>query len=235
MGNQAQQAYFESIYRETFRRLSQYVFLKSPSAAAAEDVVATVYMDFYQYVVLHDRQPDNVLAYLTRMANHELSRLYRAPQPPLSLDDAGLNLGETIPDDTDVELAVFDRFAAEALWQAVGRLSQPEQQALVARIRFEMPFPEIARTLGQNESAVKLRYYRSLDKLKRLLDERPKPADTAGAARSGREPGAGGASGASGTAGTAVTSEAAGATGTGDPGRPAPEKPPAKISRKIFG
>ncbi len=202
MGNQAQQAYFESVYRETFKRLSQYVFLKSPSAAAAEDVVATVYMDFYQYVVLQDKQPDHALAYLTRMANHELSRLYRAPQPPLSLDDAELNLGETIPDDTDVELAAFDRFAAEELWQAVSRLSQPEQQVLAARIRFEMPFPEIARTLGQNESAVKLRYYRSLDKLKRLLDERPNPAGAASA--DGR-------------------------------GRPAPEKPPAKMIRKIFG
>ena len=148
MENQTRQAYFEAVYHETFKRLSQYVFFKTPEAAAAEDVVASVYTDFYQYVVLQDKRPDKVLAYLIRMANHELSRLYALPQQTLSFDDDSLNLSETVPDDTDVELAVFNQFEADDLWKAVGQLSQPEQRVLIARLRFDMTFPEIAPRIG---------------------------------------------------------------------------------------
>ncbi len=174
MDPQTPQDYFELIYRATCRRLSQHVFLRAAGTAEAEDVVAAVYMDFYRYVVLPGKRPGNALAYLTRMADHELGRLYAARTPQLSFDDEDLNLSETIPDSADLELAVFDQFAAEALWQAVGRLSQAEQQVLIARVRFEMTFPEIASSLQTSENTIKARYYRAIAKLRQILaDQSP--------------------------------------------------------------
>ena len=168
---QTPQDYFETVYRETFDKISRHAFFRAPSLAEAEDITAAVYTNFYQYVVLKNKRPANELAYLIKMSNHELSRLYTRKIDMLSFDDEDLQLRNTVPDNTDFELKVFETFENEDLWNAVSKLSQPEQQVLIARFRFDMTFQEIAIEMQQGESAVKLRYYRSLVKLQKLLDE----------------------------------------------------------------
>ena len=171
MQRQTQQEYFEAVYRETFEKLSRYVFFKTPGLAEAEDITATVYTNFFQYVVLKNKRPSNELAYLIRISNHELSRLYSRNITRLSFDDEELNLSETIADAGDWEQDVFDQFANEVLWKAVCSLQPAEQRVLIAKFRFDMTFQEIALAMNQGESAVKLRYYRSLKKLQNLLQK----------------------------------------------------------------
>jgi len=170
MEKQEHQKYFEAVYCETFEKVSRYVFFKSPGLTEAEDITATVYTDFYQYVVLKCRRPDNAYAYLIKMSNHELSRLYSKKVTQISFDDEELTLRDTITDEIDWELTLFDQFENEELWKAVCRLSPAEQQVLIAKFRFDMTFQEIALAMNHGESAVKLRYYRSLKKLKNLLN-----------------------------------------------------------------
>lgn len=165
------QEYFERVYRETFERVSRYVFFKTPSLSDAEDITATVYTDFYRYVVLKGVRPENVQAYIIRMANHELSKSYANKVVSLSFDDEELGLAETVADEADLSTAVFEGFLSEELWAAVKKLSDAEQRVLVARFRFDMTFVEIAEALGRGESAVKLSYYRSLKKLKNFLEK----------------------------------------------------------------
>lgn len=171
MKQQTPQEYFEAVYRETFDKLSRHVFFKAPGLAEAEDITAAVYMNFYQYVALKNKRPKNELAYLIKMSNHELSRLYSKKIDLLSFDDEDLQLSSTVADSTDFELIVFETFESEDLWNAVSKLSRPEQQVLIARFRYDMTFQEIALEMGQGESAVKLRYYRSLEKLQKLLNK----------------------------------------------------------------
>lgn len=171
MEKQEHQEYFEAVYCETFEKVSRYVFFKSPGLTEAEDITATVYTNFYQYVVLKNKRPENSCAYLIKMSNHELSRLYSKKVTQLSFDDEELPLRDTVPDNTDWELTVFDQFESENLWNAVRRLSSAEQQVLIAKFRFDMTFQEIALAMNHGESAVKLRYYRSLKKLKILIEK----------------------------------------------------------------
>ncbi len=170
MEQQTPQEYFEKVYRDTFDKLSRYVFFKAPSLTDAEDVTAAVYTSFYQYVVLKNKRPGKELAYLIKMSNHELSRLYTKKVDMVSFDDEDLQLSSTVPDSSDFELMFFETFENEDLWNAVSKLSQPEQKVLIARFRFDLTFQEIAAAMDQGESAVKLRYYRSLAKLKKILD-----------------------------------------------------------------
>lgn len=170
MDRQSYQDYFETVYHDTFKRLSQFVFFKVAGPAAAEDIVAAVYTDFYQFVVLRGKRPDNELAYLIKMANHELSRHYTATPKTDSFNDDLLNLSESIIDDIDLEAAYFEKVDNETLWQAVERLSAPEQSVIIARYRFDLTFRAIADSLNQNESTVKLRFYRALKKLQKMLE-----------------------------------------------------------------
>lgn len=170
MGRQNYQDYFETVYHDTFKRLSQFVFFKVASSAAAEDIVAAVYTDFYQFVVLRGKRPDNELAYLIKMASHELSQHYTANPKADSFNDELLNLSESIIDDNDLEKEYFEKVENETLWQAVEQLSDPEQQIIIARYRFDLTFREIADSLNQHESTVKLRFYRALKKLQKMLE-----------------------------------------------------------------
>ena len=162
--------YFVQIYQETFERLSKYVFFKAPNLPDAEDVTATVYADFFRYVVQKEKQPENPISYLMQMANHELSKLYVKRVAAVSFDDEESGLTETVADESNLSEAVFDAFQSDELWAAVGKLSDAEQRVLVAKFRYDMTFVEISEALGRGESAVKLSYYRSLKKLKNILE-----------------------------------------------------------------
>ncbi|MCD8498717.1 MAG: sigma-70 family RNA polymerase sigma factor [Clostridiales bacterium] len=65
--------------------------------------------------------------------------------------------------------AFFDQIDSQELWLGIRRLSAAEQQVIVAHLRFDLTFRDIAGQLGQKESAVKLRYYRALERLKKMF------------------------------------------------------------------
>jgi len=161
---------FEALYHQTFSRLSQYVLFKAGSISDTEDIVATVYLDYYQHIVKRGRpEPDNPYAYLLRMAKHGLGRLYKERQAQVSIDDEDTHLADTLPDDPDALARFFEQIDSQELWQAIGQLSTAQQQVIVAHLRFELTFREIAAQLEQTESAVKLRYYRALLYLKKIF------------------------------------------------------------------
>lgn len=170
MDRQGNQEYFETVYHDTFKRLSQFVFFKVATQAAAEDIVAAVYSDFFQYVVLRGKRPENILAYLIRMANHELSRHYTNNPKIDSFNDEILNLSESVIDDSNIETEYFEKIDNETIWQAVQQLSDSEQHVIMARFRFDLNFREIAEAANQNESTIKLRFYRALKKLQKILE-----------------------------------------------------------------
>jgi RNA polymerase sigma factor (sigma-70 family) len=165
----SQQALFTQIYRETFTRLSQHVFFKTGDLQESEDIVAAVYSDYYQHIVLKSREVENSLAYLKKMADHQISRFLAKRRAMVSLDDEHLGLDEILPDDLDLEDAVFEDLTYEEIWAAILDLKQPEQQVLIARHRLAMSFADIARELGQSESAAKVRYHRTIKKLQKML------------------------------------------------------------------
>lgn len=154
---------FEALYHQTFSRLSQYVLFKAGSISDTEDIVATVYLDYYQHIVKRGRpEPDNPYAYLLRS-------LYKERQAQVSIDDEDTHLADTLPDDPDALARFFEQIDSQELWQAIGLLSTAQQQVIVAHLRFELTFREIAAQLEQTESAVKLRYYRALLSLKKMF------------------------------------------------------------------
>jgi DNA-directed RNA polymerase specialized sigma24 family protein len=132
MKNQERQDYFEAVYRETFKRLSQFVFFKVAEPSEAEDVIASVYMDFYRYVVLRGKHPENILAYLMKMANHELSRHYKNNPHQISFDQeiqtriqASLD-DQTINNSTKVAIIKADlreKHLADKKWHSSGAIS----------------------------------------------------------------------------------------------------------------
>ena len=169
MDRLGQQMLFTQIYRDTFARLSRHVFFKTGDLQESEDIVAAVYSDYYQHIVLKSREVENNMAYLKKMADHQISRYLARRRAVVSLDDERLGLDEILPDDLDIEDAVFEDLTYEEIWAAILDLKLPEQQVLIARHRLAMSFADIAQELGQGESTVKVRYHRAIKKLQKML------------------------------------------------------------------
>lgn len=162
---------FTTIYQATFNQVSKYVFFKVAQLSDAEDIVQTVYMNFYQYALKKGKTVDNVQAYLIQMANNELSRYYEdKANQALQFSDDEVNLLENIPDEKDLELDVFNKLEIQTIWSLVLNLSTLDQKILSGRFRFELNFKEIAEILNLSESTIKTRYYRAIEQLKSMIE-----------------------------------------------------------------
>jgi RNA polymerase sigma-70 factor (ECF subfamily) len=146
-------AEFDALIEATQHRLIRFAFCRLHSQADAEDVVQDVLVQAFRDRERH-RNVDNVVAFLFRtVANRATDVLRkRSRSEPLS-----------------------DRAAAPAEpehW-VEGLLDRlPAPQADVIRLRFygELPFDDVARSVGCSVPTVKSRFRYGLEKLRTLLE-----------------------------------------------------------------
>ena len=162
---------FKSIYSATLDELGKYVYFRVNNIDDAQDIVQTVYLDYYQHVYKKGKNIENVLAYLKQMAHNQLITYYKDKQYRVEqldwLDEALENQVSSV----NVELEVFEKFESERLWGAVTQLNDLQQKIIIGKFRFAMTFKEIAEQLSVNENTIKTTYYRSLEQLKELLEK----------------------------------------------------------------
>ena len=161
---------FNSIYEATFNELGKYVYFRVKRLEDAQDIVQSVYMDYYRYVFLKKRNPENVLGYLKQMASNQISKYYKKQQWSVESSEENQELIEQIPSDDNVVLDVFEKFEHAMLWDAVKSLGIFEEKVIIAKFRFDMTFKEIADAMSTNENTIKSNYYRALIKLRKKLE-----------------------------------------------------------------
>jgi len=160
---------FETIYRATFNTISKYVYFKVAQLCDAEDIVQAIYIDFYNYIIKKNKKVENVQAYLTQMANHELSKYYKSKSElPITFSEDNLKILESIEDETDLEFEILNANDSNEVFDLVENLPVIDQKILGARFRFDMTFKDIAQLLSLSENTIKTRYYRALKELKKL-------------------------------------------------------------------
>lgn len=160
----------ETIYQATVDLISRHVFFKVRTLEDAQDIVSQVYIQYTQSIIIKNRTVDNVTAYLTTIANHLCVAYYKTKAKETVLVSADDDLIENISDDTDVEEETFDHIESEHLWGIVRTLSEVEQKILIGKFRFNQTFKELGDILGLNENTVKVKYYRSLKKMRIMIE-----------------------------------------------------------------
>jgi len=164
---------FETIYHATFNTISKYVYFKVVQLSDAEDIVQAIYIDFYNYIIKKNKSVENVQAYLTQMANHELSKYYKSKNElPITFSEENIKALENIQDETDLEFEILSSNDGNEVFNLVKNLELIDQKILGARFRYDMTFKDIAQLLSVSENTIKTRYYRALKELKKLyLDQ----------------------------------------------------------------
>ena len=147
------------IYDTHAPKIFRYLYHRLGDQALAEDLTSEVFVRF-----LHARPaPDNLLAFLYRMA-HNLFVDYLRRNPPLQ------QLDENIPADGNdpTHLAEIE-MERMRLRRALLRLTAEQQQVIVLKFLEGLSNEEIARVVGKPVGAVKALQHRGLGTLRNLL------------------------------------------------------------------
>ena len=145
---------FESAWSAYGAAVLRYCAYSTGSSHTGEDVAAET---FARFLARGDRVPaEHTEAWLIRVArnlcvtHHRAARRQDALAPRLGRESTGC----------------ADAWEQLDCWAPVRRLREPERLVLYLRIAEDRPFAEIARLTDRSESAVKMVFYRAIDRLR---------------------------------------------------------------------
>lgn len=154
---------FEQLYRRHASALLRFAWGLSGSRAVAEDLVQET---FVRILVRAPRfETRSALAYLLAVVRNTYlkGRRHADREAPLT---------EDLPaSSTDLDLQIDDRDRLAAVTAALAELPEGERSALLLRVDHELPYDEIAATLGISLSAAKVRVHRARLRLAQLCRE----------------------------------------------------------------
>lgn len=146
--------YYDEIYRFAYRQLGD--------KEDAMDLTQNIFLAVFRALPGYDRKKASFRTWLYRIAVNKAIDLRRRGQPlQMPLEDLEL------PAPEDWAGRVQDRALLEQIEQYVSGLDPGVQAVFRLRLYGERTFPEIAAALGETESAVKSRYHRLLQQLRK--------------------------------------------------------------------
>jgi RNA polymerase sigma-70 factor, ECF subfamily len=165
---QGDQAAWESLVHEHQEAAFRLAYLILGDSAAAEDAAQEAFIRAYQAMDRFDPSRPvrpwllSITANLARNRLRSAGRYLGMLQRLVRLQPAGA-AHNPAPLLTEKE-------RSEALWQAVRRLGQADQEVIYLRYFLEMPESETAQTLHVAPGTVKSRLHRALGRLRDLIE-----------------------------------------------------------------
>lgn len=157
--------YFEPLYDHYYEQIFRFVYRRSDDEALAADLVSQVFYKALGGLKAYKYTGVPFGAWLHRIASNEVKKHYRnkGTKKIFSLEERQVKelISVEESDDLEIKLRKLVDFLKEL----------DEEELMVVELRFfeEKGFKEIAYILGMKESAVKMRTYRTLDKLRELF------------------------------------------------------------------
>lgn len=159
--------FFEPIYNKYYEPIFRYVHRKTDDEDLAADLTSKVFMNAMHSLDKFEFRGVPFGAWLYRIATNETNKHYRDNKKRLlSLEDHKVNLVMTCSelDEADIEQK------QKVLTELISELEDEEIRILELKFFETKNFKEIAFILDKKESAVKMKMYRSLDKLKKRYE-----------------------------------------------------------------
>jgi RNA polymerase sigma-70 factor (ECF subfamily) len=159
---------WEAILAQHQEAVFRLAYLLLGDADDAQDVAQEAFIRAYRALSRFDVERPlrpwllRIAANLARNRRRSLGRYLTALQRALLAEPRA---AETAP----VETLTAQQMAAQALWQAVRRLSSADQEVIYLRFFLEAPETEMAATLQVAPGTVKSRLHRALGRLRTVI------------------------------------------------------------------
>lgn len=157
---------FERLFEEHAGRLFSFLAYRTGNRAVAEDLLSETFERVLRSRQRFDPRRGSERRWLYTIALNLLrdhARRQSHEDRVLQHVGAGAPTMSSDPDLTAVE-------HRDELYRALATLSEDEREALALRFGADLKLHEVARVLGESESAMEGRIYRSLRKLRDELD-----------------------------------------------------------------
>lgn len=172
---------FGILYERHVRRIFNYVYYRTGSAADAEDLTARTFFQAMNNLHRYQVQGVPFSAWLFRIAHNLVANWHRDSGRHRAASTDGL---VAVPDD-DAGPHEWAEAAEERheLHQAIRRLASDRQQLLILKFSEQLSNEEIATIMGRSEGAIKALLHRTVKGLRDELNRAKMDGNTKGATK----------------------------------------------------
>ena len=152
----------DALVRKYYDEIFAYAFRQVHDRETAFDLTQEIFISVLRSLCTYDPGRAAFRTWLYRAATNKIIDFRRRSVPPaVPLD------GLQLPNEQDFAAQIEQKSVLEAIERYVSGLDPGTQQVFRLRLYGEYTFPEIAQLLGLPEAAVKSRYYRLMQTLRK--------------------------------------------------------------------
>ncbi len=170
-GAQRSPALFRPLYNRYYDPIFRFIFRRTANEEIAADICSQVFLKAMQRLNKYQFKGVPFSAWLYRIASNEVAQHFRNSQknPVISINERNFNhLASELDEPKNEELR-------NLLIQSLDDLKPNDVQLIELRFFEERPFKEIADILEITESNAKVKTYRLLEKLKKMMLKKSTP------------------------------------------------------------
>lgn len=161
---------FRGLYNRYYERIFLYVWQRIDDKEVAHDVTSQVFLKAMQNLYKYEFKGVPFASWLYRIAKSEVYTVLRKQQVQRTVNIDSVGMGDMVSEMEEDPYAEW----MPVLSAAVAELEEDDLQLVEMRFFEKRPFKEIADILDITENNAKVRTYRILEKLKKILIEKKK-------------------------------------------------------------
>ncbi len=161
---------FESMYEELSQTVFRYVYLRTRDREVSVDLMQTVFVKVFQSI--HKIREGEEAPYVITVAKNTLIDFFRTKKNNVEYDDDVHCTPDILNTDQN---PVFEEFVLKEnivfIEKALSMLSETDAEIVRMRALLDWSYQEISVYLKKEESAVRKRYSRAMEKLKEIIEK----------------------------------------------------------------
>ncbi|MEO1434917.1 MAG: sigma-70 family RNA polymerase sigma factor [Bacteroidota bacterium] len=163
---QADPAQFRPLYQRYYESIFRFIYKRTADEVVCGDLCAQVFLKALQKLSTYQFKGVPFSAWLFRIASNEVTQYFRNQQKKRVVSVESRQLEDTI-DELDMPR---DEAARSAMLSALQDLKPDDLELIELRFFEQRPFKEIATIRNMTESNAKVKTYRILERLKRMIE-----------------------------------------------------------------
>ena len=161
-------AMFRPLYDRYYEPIFRYIYRRTSDESLSADVCSEVFFKAMQKLAKYEFKGVPFSAWLYRIASNEITQHFRNTQKNRTVSVETVALPEIMEEMGDLEMVGQHQFR-EALIPCLNELKPKDLEIIELRFFEQRPFKEIADLLDITESSCKMRTYRVLERLKKII------------------------------------------------------------------
>lgn len=158
---------FAQLYRANVQAIYRYIYHRVNDVHLAEDLTGDVFTRALKSMATYRDQGKPFVAWLYRIAHARVIDYYRMTnRRPVESDVEA----EPIPVNANMDEGILRRQTAKALREAIGTLTDEQQQVVILRFIEGQSIETVADMMGKNANAIKALQHRALRTLAGRLE-----------------------------------------------------------------